>query len=189
MNWWARNLTGRIRHLFKARVGMVDMKLPTSLDRANLVGVLPCGWDGAFQHCRAKPNALHSQPLSLWGQIQWRPTGVRGKGCAHKCPLPPKLLNNLYKKGYVYNRHQLYVLLQHYKGFWCVHHTTIASFTLQHCSKAISNSCHHHKMLYKICPAKRCSQLHIHHANSCSEQVPNSSYLDFWLTGSNLVIF
>ena len=56
-------------------------------------------------------------------------------------------------------------------------------------SKAISNSCHHHKMLYKICPAQRCSQLHIHHANSCPEQVPNSSYLDFWLTGSNLVTF
>ena len=43
--------------------------------------------------------------------------GVRGEACVHKCPLPPKLLNNLYKKGYVYNRHQLYVLLQHYKGF------------------------------------------------------------------------
>ena len=42
-------------------------------------------------------------------------------------------------------------------------------------SKAISNSYHHHKTHYKICPVKRCSQLHVHHANSCIEQVPNSS--------------
>ena len=47
---------------------MVDMKLPTSLDRANHVGVLPYGLDGVFQNCRAEssePNAWHSQPLSL----------------------------------------------------------------------------------------------------------------------------
>ena len=42
-------------------------------------------------------------------------------------------------------------------------------------SKAISNSYHHPKTHYKICPVKRCSQLHAHHANSCFEQVPNSS--------------
>ena len=138
---------------------------------------------GLSQMLRTVNLSLYEDKFS-GDQQRW---GV--KGARANAPYPPKLLNNLYKKGYVYNRHQLYVLLQHYKGFWCVHHTTIASFTLQHRSKAISNSCHHHKMLYKICPAQRCSQLHIHHANFCSEQVPNSSYLDFWLTGSNLVTF
>ena len=76
--------------MLKAGVSMVDMKLPTSLDRANHVGVLPCGLDGAFQHCRAEsaePNAWHSQPLSLWGQIQWRPTGVKGAHANAPYPL------------------------------------------------------------------------------------------------------
>ena len=30
---------------------------------------------------------------------------------------PPELLNNLYKNGYVYNIHQLHVLVQQHKGF------------------------------------------------------------------------
>ena len=80
--------------MLKAGVSMVDMKLPTSLDRANHVGVLPCGLDGAFQHCRAEsaePNAWHSQPLSLWGQIQWRPTWEGGlKGANAPPPWAPQ---------------------------------------------------------------------------------------------------